>query len=291
MNPQPWDAALLSRIAHIHLQARRAVARWQAGVHRSLQYSSNIEFADYTEYAPGDSIRHLDWRVAARSDKLVVRRHEAEARADVHIVLDASGDLGTGAEAAKAETAVMAAATLAAFINLQADQVGLDIVGGQGVERPSIPPGRRALGAIMRSLAQVEVDGQADLASAFERVGQRLAPRSICIVISDLMEEPARWADALTLLGKRGIDLRVLHVYDKAEWGLDFSGELRLFSPEDETELPINLASARAQMPAVVEAYLADVGEALSKAGANHHLFSVDAELHEALGALIKGRP
>lgn len=290
MNPQPWDAALLSRIAHIHLQARRAVAGWQAGVHRSVHHSSNIEFVDYTEYAPGDPIRHIDWRVAARSEKLVIRRHEAESRADVHLVLDASGDLGTGDGAAKVEAAVMAAATLAVFVNAQADRVGLEIVGGHGVEHPRIPPGRRSLGAITRSLAQVGASGEADLRSTFEGLCRRVAPRSICVVVSDLMEEPGEWRDALTLLCKRGVDVRMLHIYDQAEWGLDFSGEVRLFSPEDESELPLDLATARAQMARVVEDYLSDVRSALSTAGANHHLFAVNSPLHEALGALLRGR-
>ena len=290
MNPQPWDAALLSRIAHIHLHARRAVADWQSGVHRSVHHSSNIEFVDYTEYAPGDPIRHIDWRVAARSEKLVIRRHEAEARADVHLVLDASGDLGTGGGGAKAEAAVMAAATLAVFVNAQADRVGLQSVGGRGVEMPQIPPGRRSIGAITRSLAQVQPSGQADLAATFEGLCSRVTPRSICIVVSDLMEEPSEWRDALALLCKRGVDVRILHIYDDAEWGLNFSGEVRLYSPEDDTELPLDLSTARAQMPAVVEGYLSDVRAALASAGANHHLFGVDAPLHEALGALLRGR-
>lgn len=291
MKPQPWDAALLSRIAHIHLQARRAVAGWQAGVHRSVHHSSNIEFVDYTEYAPGDPIRHIDWRVAARTDRLVVRRHEAESRADVHLVLDASGDLGTGDGAAKAEAAVMAAATLAVFVNAQADRVGLEVVGGSGVDRPRVAPGHRSLAAITRSLAQVEASGQADLKTTFESLYRRISPRSVCIVVSDLMEEPSEWRDALTLLCKRGVDVRILHIYDPAEWGLDFDGELRLFSPEDDADLPLDLATARALMPAVVEGYLDDVRAALSSAGANHHLFPVTAPLHEALGALLRGRP
>lgn len=290
MNPQPWDAALLSRIAHIHLRARRAVAGWQAGVHRSVHHSSNIEFVDYTEYAPGDPIRHIDWRVAARSEKLVIRRHEAESRANVHLVLDASGDLGTGDGAVKAEAAVMAAATLAVFVDAKADRIGLDVVGGRGVDLPHIPPGRRSLGAIMRSLAQVEPSGQANLGATFEALRRRVVPRSICIVISDLMEEPAEWRDALTLLCMRGVDVRILHIHDPVEWGLEFSGEVRLFSPEDDLDLPIDLAAARAQMPAVVEGYLADVRAALASAGANHHRFAVNAPLHESLGALLRGR-
>ena len=79
------------------------------------------------------------------------------------------------------------------------------------------------------------------------------------------------------------MDVRILHIHDPAEWTLDFSGEVRLFSPEDDTELPLDLAAARAQMPAVVDGYLADIREALASAGVSHHRFAVDAPMHEAL--------
>ena len=290
MNPQPWDAALLSRIAHINLQARRAVAGWQSGVHRSVHRSSNIEFADYQEYAPGDPVRHLDWRVAARTDRLVIRRHEAEARADVLILLDASGDLGTGVHPAKAEASILAAATIAAFVDLQADNVGLEIIGGEGHEADRIPPSRRALGAIMRCLAQVQVAGRADIGAALARHRRNLRPRSICVVISDLMEDPEGWGEAVVLLGKQGVDLRVLHVYDPAEWELRMGAELRLYSPEGGEDQLIDLTVAQREIPKVVDGYLAQVRSYLNRAGAQHHLHSVEAPLFSALRPLLGGR-
>ena len=71
MSIVPWDADLLDRIERLHLKARRAVEGWRHGGHVSRSLATNIEFVDHKEYAPGDPIRHVDWKVAARTDKLV----------------------------------------------------------------------------------------------------------------------------------------------------------------------------------------------------------------------------
>ena len=75
---ETYRSMLLDRIERLHLKARRAVEGWRHGGHSSRSLSTNIEFVDHKEYAPGDPIRHVDWKVAARSDKLVIRRHQAE---------------------------------------------------------------------------------------------------------------------------------------------------------------------------------------------------------------------
>ena len=64
----PWDPEVLARIGALHLRARQASLGLQHGAHRSNRVASNVEFADYKEYAAGDPLKDLDWRVAARSD-------------------------------------------------------------------------------------------------------------------------------------------------------------------------------------------------------------------------------
>ena len=293
MTAQPWDAALLSRIAHLHLRARRAVSGWQQGGHRSREHSSNIEFADYKEYAPGDPIKYVDWRVAARSDRLVIRRQHAETEVPVTLILDASGDLGTGPpnlENSKMGAGIVVAATLAMLLQRRGDPVGLQILAGHGCEFSKIPASRTSIGPIMRSLAQVEPAGEANLRESFERIGTQLPRRSVVILISDLMEEPSQWGPAVIGLCQRGIDLRVLHLYDSAEWNIDFEGTPRLFSPEGGEEIAIDPRSARQEMVEVVATYLDEVRSALAHGRALHCLHSTTSQLDLALRVLLRGR-
>lgn len=96
-SPMGWDAAVLARIQALELHARALVDGYVHGAHASHQVASNVEFSDFKEYAPGDPLRDLDWRVLGRSDRLVVRRHRAEHELTTTLVVDASGDLATGA--------------------------------------------------------------------------------------------------------------------------------------------------------------------------------------------------
>jgi len=290
---QPWDAALLSRIAHLHLRARRAVAGWQQGSHRSQHQNTNIEFADYKEYAPGDPIKHLDWRVAARSDRLVIRRQQAETEVSVTLIVDASGDIGTGVpdlDRSKMGAGIVAAATFATFLHRRGDPVGLEILGGDGCSHPSISARRTSLAPIMRTLAEVTPAGRADLADAFERIGPRLPRRSVAILISDLMEEPSQWAPSVHALCQRGVDVRVLHLYDPIEWNVEFKESMRLFSPEGGDDLAIDPKVVREQMGQVISDYLDEIKAALSHGRASHFLHGADAGLDSAMRAILRGR-
>ena len=293
MRSPPWDAALLGRIGQLHLRARRAVAGWHQGQHLSHKASSNIEFVDYKDYAPGDPVSSVDWRVAARTDRLVIRRHVAETEVAVTLVVDASGDLGTGQpdlDASKLGATIVLAASLALLIDRAGDRVGLEVLGGTGHSQSSWPPRRSALPTIIKTLAVLGADGTADLGTALSEIGRRMPRRSIVIVLSDLMEDPATWGPGIRTMSQRGVDVRVLHIHDPAEWGLEIDREIKVFSPEGGPELPIDPAAAREQMPGVVEAYLSEVRTILAGARAHHHLVASNAPLDTAIHAALGGR-
>ena len=297
MTQVAWDAALLTRIAHLHLLARNAVDGWRHGEHRSRKTAANIEFKDYQEYSPGDPLKHLDWKVAARSDRLVIRRQEDETEVTVTLVLDCSGDLGTGSNdvpdlgGSKLGTAIVMTATLAVFLEHHGDPVGLEILGGEGVTHRSIPARKGSLPRIIRTLAEVRPGGQAQLASAFASIGGRLPRRSVVIVLSDLMEEPNEWGPQVGAMVRRGVDLRVAHLHDPAEWTLQISGSAQLFSPEGGGDLPIDPTTARGPLADVVAEYIVEVKHWLGRHRGRHHLVPWDAPLDEVLGAMIGDQP
>ena len=294
MSVPSWDAALLARIAHLHLQARNVVEGWRNGVHRSRRTTSAIEFVDHQEYAPGDPIRHLDWKVAARTDRLVIRRHAAETEVPVTIVVDFSGDLETSGRddgvGTKLSTTTVMAASLAVFLQRHGDPVGLEVLGGHDMTHRSIPAGSRTLPSILRTLAEVKVGGVAGLAEAFSGIGKRLPRKSVLILISDLMEEPKQWGPQLAALVRRGVDLRVIHLHDPAEWSLDISEPSRLYSPEGGSEVPIDPLAARAAMAEVVEEYVAEVRDYLGRQRGQHYLVAHDAPLDGVLRRVLGGQ-
>ncbi len=259
-----WEPEVLARIRHLALVAGRAVDGVKHGRHLGRSVGTSVAFEDYKEYAPGDPLRDLDWRVAARTDRLVVRRHRAESLLPTWIVLDASGDMSTGVtslQGSKLGYAIRLAATLAWYLELQGEPVGLYVMGGRGTPWAVLPPrrGRRHLGRVLAALASVEPSGRANLGEGLAGLASRLRRTSLVVLISDLMEEPDSWSAALRALGQRRGELRVLHLQDPGELDLQFPRVARFFSPEGGETLPVDPAELRDEFRRVVDAWRTEV--------------------------------
>jgi uncharacterized protein (DUF58 family) len=299
--PSPtWDPAVLGRIVQLELRARSLVRGFLHGAHASTRVTSNVEFADYKEYSPGDPLRDLDWRVMARADRLVVRRHRAEDELACTIVVDASGDLATGAtghrglpplDGSKWGVAVVLAATFAQWAARRNEPVGLAVLGGEDVPFRWLPPrtGRPHLARIHGVLGSVRPSGRAELGEGLARLGPRVRRRSLVVVVSDLMEEPASWGPALDAFGARGADVRVLHVHDPAEWRFEVPGPARYRSPEGGELVQADHADVQAQIGSVLREYLAEVDTWLSRARGVRIPAPSDGDLSGILGQLLRG--
>src|SRR5437016_14674427 len=85
-----FDPASLAALGRIEIVARWIVDGFMTGLHRSPRKGFSVEFAEYRPYQPGDDLRYIDWKIAARSDRWVVRQYEEETNLRASIVLDVS---------------------------------------------------------------------------------------------------------------------------------------------------------------------------------------------------------
>lgn len=295
-----WDAEVLSRVRHLHLRARTLTEALLMGEHRSRRVGQAIEFADYQEYLPGMDLRRLDWRVWGRADKLVVRRFETETELPCTVVLDLSGDLATGdtgrhgypdLDRSKAGYAITLAATLLYFLHRHGEPVGLEVVAGRNVRFPSLPPrsSRNHLQQLFLVLAAAKAGGVADLLPALTRVGGRTRRRSWVAVLTDGMEEPARWLPALGAFAKRGADLSFVHLFDRREWKLDFHQPAVFYSPEGGEPLPVDPAGASRAFVEVVDEYVAEVRAGVVRWGGRYVPVPTDRAMESVLRAVVLG--
>jgi uncharacterized protein (DUF58 family) len=304
VSPTPtWDPEVLARIGALQLRARQAVAGYLHGGHVARRISSNVEFADYKEYAPGDPLRDLDWRVAGRSDRLVVRRHQAETEQAVTLVVDASGDLATGAhgryprdarppfDGTKWGYAAVLTATLAWWLEHHHEPVGLLVLGGEDVRWKYLPPqsGGAHLARILGVLAETRPAGKADIGARLNELGGRVRGRSLVVLISDLMEEPDTWGPTLATLLARRADLRVVHLHDSAEWAFDM-GEAAVFqSPEGGPALAEDPAEVRDAFLAERDAFLESARNWLGSIQAQLIPAPTDQPMEPVLTRLLRG--
>src|SRR5260221_7770815 len=182
------DPAALMRIKNLELRDKVVVDGFLSGLHKSPVHGFSVEFTEYRQYSPGDDLRYLDWRLYARSDRYYLKRFEDETNLRCYLLVDLSRSMGFRSLAySKADYAKTVAATLAYFLTLQRDAVGL-IAFDQGI-RECLParfrPGH--LHRLMIALEQSLAGTATDLAAPLEQVARTARKRGLIVLLSDLL--------------------------------------------------------------------------------------------------------
>ena len=231
------DPGALDRVGRLPLVARRAKIGSVSGRHRSPHRGSSVEFAEYRDYAPGDDLRRLDWRVYGRSDRHFVKEFEADTNLRLVLVLDGSGSMrysgqhGAG-PLSKYELACRLAGALAQLAIRQGDAAGLTIAAeGEAVR---IPARRRPshLRILAGEMARVAPGGPTGLVEALHDVAERTERRAMICVLSDLFMEPEGLRDAFQHLRYRGHETSAFQIVDRDESEFRFEKATRFVDPE-----------------------------------------------------------
>lgn len=232
---------LLARLGRVGVAARHAVESVLAGQHRSFHRGLSVEFAGHRPYQPGDDLRHLDWRVFARTDRYDVRLYEEETRLRATIVVDCSGSMAYGRQLGpKLEYARVMAAGLAFLMARQGDAVGLATV--DTAVRDHVPP-RSTMGHLLTILGLLEdsrAAGETSLAAVLDGLAERLHRRGLVILLTDAFDDPDRLVTALRHLRHRKQDVRVFQIVDPEEAEFPFSGTWEFVGLEQEPELRLD---------------------------------------------------
>jgi len=247
------DPKVLASISNLELRAKTAVEGFLAGLHRSPHRGFSVEFTEYRRYNPGDDIRHVDWKVFARSGEYFIKQYEDETNVRCHILLDCSASMGYGSDTlTKLEYGRTLASALSYFMFGQRDAVGLTTFDDR--VREYLPARYRQghLMQILRTLAHLHQGSGTDLSRPISDLAAGLNRKSLAVVISDLLDDEEAIVKGLQHLRFKGNDVIVFHVMDNAELTFPFE---RIAEFED-AEHHESLAVAP---PAIREAYLQEV--------------------------------
>ena len=258
------DPEVIRQVTRLDLRARFIVEGFLAGLHRSPFQGLSTEFSEHRKYVQGDDVRSLDWNVFARTDRLYVRKYQAETHLDCHLIVDASASMGYVGEAAaapsgrvtggKLDYAIHLAAALGYLVTHQQDAIGLAVI-DEGLRELLPARSRRSdLVQLLARLVAIRPKGETGLAAGMHKVLAQIPHRGLLVVLSDLLTETDELLEALHHARFRGHDLIVMHVLDAAEVYFPFEGAVRLEDPEGSPWLESDAAGVR-------EAYVAAVGE------------------------------
>jgi len=280
------DPELLMRLATLKLRARAVAEGVLTGLHRSPHHGQSVEFAEHKEYAPGDEIRHIDWKAYGKTDKYYVKQFEQETNLRAWLVVDASGSMGyRGPRAAmsKLQYGSTLAAALAYLLVRQQDAAGLVAVGAQ-VTRAIAPRAAAShLGALLEALEGLTAAGPTRLAAAVDHVVEHAPRRCQVVVVSDLMDPEERVVRRLAQLRRRKHEVTLFHVLDPAELDFPFEDPTLFLSMEDERQLEAHGREVRKGYLEVLSRWLGTVKRQAQEADLDYALCRTDRPLDEVL--------
>src|SRR6267142_4297279 len=220
------DPHFVSKLARLDLRARLVVDGFLTGLHKSPYHGFSVEFAEHRQYMPGDPLRHLDWKVLAKSDRKYLKQYEEETNLRSSLLIDTSASMSYSSHGlSKLDYARQLAASLAYLMLRQKDAVGMyAFASGRG---ELIPP--RSTPSHLRQLLvlldRLEAAGGTDFASSLHALAERLKQRGLIVILSDLLDDPERIAQAIHHFRHRKHEVLVFHILDPLEVSFDFERE------------------------------------------------------------------
>lgn len=282
------DPATLMRIKNLQLRAKVVVEGFYNGLHRSPFHGFSAEFSEYRPYIQGDDLRYLDWRLYARSDRFYLKRFEDETNRRCYLIVDASRSMGYSSLAyTKSDYANTLAATLAYYLTLQRDSVGLLTFDEDVVDYVAARyrPGhlRHVLGCLERPLSGTGTD----LGPPLARIATLVKKRGLIVVASDLLAPVDTLRKNLGYLRARGHELLVLRVLDPAEVEFPFKDSSIIRDLETGREMYVDAADVRKEYAKRFAAHEAQVRSVCADFGIDFARLLTDQPLERALYDLL----
>ncbi len=281
----------IHRIARLELRARHVVEGFLAGIHRSPYFGQSVEFLQHREYAPGDDIRHVDWKVWAKKDRWYIKQYEEDTNLRCTMLVDTSASMRYGSGAlSKFEYAATIAASLAYLVLRQQDAVGC--VTFDEATRAVVPwrSKRNHLDAIVKVLNAVSPSSKTDLYTILRGTAESFPRRGMMVIVSDLLAPREGFLKGLKLLRQRGHDVLVIHVMDDDELDFPFSGPARFEALESADWLHCNPRALREGYLRALGAFLDEVRRGCATNTVDYALVRTSQPLDAALAAYLSNR-
>lgn len=319
---EPVDASLylhpqtLARLGSFELRARMIVEGMSSGQHRSPYHGFSVEFAQHRPYVPGDDIRHLDWKVFGRSDKLQLKQYQQETSLDLIVMVDASGSMNYGsrsfAEASgagrktgpdgnpawtKFDHATALAAALSYITLRQGDRVGLVVYADsvrQIVKRSSNQQTwRQIVGALSTPPARLtpgEAPRPTNLERAMDQILAHVNNRCLIAVISDFFQDLGDVRAALAHLRHSRHDLMAFQILDRQETEFDLKETAPFEGLEGEGRVRLDPRAVRKAYLEAINGHIDQTEKLLRSFGYDYQRLGTHDWLGPPLAAFVARR-
>ncbi|HJQ69121.1 MAG TPA: DUF58 domain-containing protein [Blastocatellia bacterium] len=282
---------ILARINSLELIARAVVEGFISGLHRSPYLGFSTDFAEHRQYMPGDDLRHLDWKLLARTDRLYIKKYQGDTNAQVHLLVDASASMGYGSgEVTKLQYAQYLASSLAFLAVRQHDSIGLVAFDEDVIDH--VPPRSRTghLRTVLGSIEQLVPGRGTALSEQLHRTADLLTRRGIIVLISDLYDEPKQVMEGLEHLRFRGNDVVVFQILDRQELDFKFNEPVVLEDSETEEQMHVMPDELRDEYLRLIKLHVDALREGAARNRIDYELLRTSEPLDAALFSYLARR-
>ncbi len=292
--PVTIDQARFDDFSPLEILARQVVEGFITGLHKSPFHGFSVEFAEHRLYNQGESVKHIDWKLFGRTDKMFVKRYEEETNLRCQIVIDGSSsmffpmkDSATPEAANKMAFSVYSAAAVMFLLRKQRDAAGLSVFDSEVSLHTEAHSNAVHLRMLYNHLEQLlnppaDVRGKTtSAAAALHQIADNIHKRSLVVIFSDMLDSSAGQEElfpALQHLRHNKHEVILFHVYDRQK-ELEFAYDnkpLRFVDMESGEELKVKPHEVRAGYRERMQAFKS----ALAVRCAGYHIDLVEADIN-----------
>lgn len=288
------DPATLEELGSMHIRARMLADGIIAGLHRSPHKGGSVEFAEYKEYAPGQDIRHIDWKVFAKSDRLVIKQFEDETNLRIYLIMDGSGSMDYASEDApltKLRYCSFLAATFAYLFLRQGDAVGA--LSFDDRVRQYLPASTRSshLEDLFYLFDHLQSGRGTHMEEALRTIAERARPRSLLMIFSDMLDANEEILKFINVLRSRKFDVALFHIMDQAELDLPFEGLTQFEGMEGEEQaLLVDPDDLRDRYKALMREHIEQIRAACERGNVEYIRAQTGMAIEEVALKFLRGR-
>ena len=285
------DPAVIDHISGLALVAQTVVEGFMSGQHRSPHKGSSVEFAQHREYVHGDQLRHIDWQIFAKSDRLVVKEFVEETNFACHLLLDSSESMDfTSHKWTKFDYARWCVSSLAYLIIQQRDAAGLASFDSK--LKHYLPPtnGSHQMHSILAQLEAGKPEGETGIIDVLQDISSKMSRRGIVAIFSDFFVDIEALGSGLKRLRHAGHEPILFQILDPQELEFDFDQLRRLDGLEGTGRLKVDPKEIRQAYREEIQKHQAELQRLVRDLGCDFVTLTTSTSLDVALSTYLARR-
>ena len=238
MRKKYLDPKTVIMLKSMSLRARLVVEGYIIGQHRSPYHGFSVEFAEHRSYGIGDEIKHIDWKLYGKTDRLYIKRYEEETNLAAYLILDISKSmLYKSSDVTKLSYANTLAASISYLMINQQDSVGL-VQFSNKINSFIVPKSKPSqLNVLLKQLDDHNTGQDTNIGVVIHEMAERIRKRGLVILISDLLDDPKEIINGLKHFRHMNQEVIVFHILDRREIDFNFNSRTKFLDMESGEEI------------------------------------------------------